>query len=201
MIDEGYIKFNCHWIKGKAPRLREVNEMNRVRTELHEKKLIGVYEDGVGFGNISVRAKGKAKFIVSGTQTGQIPVLNENHYAFVLDYDLSENSLTCEGRVKASSESLTHAALYDLSPDIGAIIHIHHPDFWRKLLNRIPTTKKEVPYGTPEMALEMKRLYQESDLPEKKILVMAGHEEGILAFGSYFSEARRVLFETIGNLQ
>ena len=199
MIDEGYIKFHCQWIKGSSPSFSEISEMNQIRTELHSKNLIGVYEDGIGFGNISVRAKGKAKFIVSGTQTGQIPILNENHYTFVLNYDLSQNSLTCEGKTKASSESLTHAALYDLSADINAIIHIHHAGFWKKLLNQVPTTKKEVPYGTPKMALEMMRLYDGSDLPSRKVLVMAGHEEGILTFGKDFSEAKKILFKSLNS--
>ncbi len=195
MIDEGYIKFKSLWIKAEAPASQEIDEMNQIRTELHKKNLIGVYADGIGFGNISVRSKGPAKFIVSGTQTGQIPVLNQNHYTRVIDYDLSKNSLTCDGPIEASSESLTHAALYDLNSEINAIIHVHNHELWQKLLNKIPTTKPEVPYGTPEMALEMKRLFGESDLPKKQALVMAGHEDGVLTFGKDFAEAREILFK------
>ncbi len=189
MIDEGYIKFNCRWIEAGAVERSDGDDINHVRNRLFELGLIGVYEDGIGFGNVSVRSLGEAKFIISGTQTGGIPVLNESHYTRVLQYDLTNNSLLCKGPVKASSESLTHAALYEAGASAKAILHIHHDDLWKKLLNQIPTTSKYVPYGTPEMALEIKRLFRETNLLREKILVMAGHPGGIISFGENPKEA------------
>ena len=76
---------------------------------------------------------------------------------------------------------------------IQAIIHIHNLELWNQLMDKVPTTKKEVPYGTPEMAKEVFRLFQETNVKEEKIIVMAGHDEGIIAFGKDLDEAGSVL--------
>ena len=36
--------------------------------------LIGAYENGVGFGNISMRIKGGHQFVITGSATGEIQV-------------------------------------------------------------------------------------------------------------------------------
>jgi L-ribulose-5-phosphate 4-epimerase len=38
---------------------------------------------------------------------------------------IRKNSLTCQGQVKASSKSLTHAAIYAANPRVKAVIHVH----------------------------------------------------------------------------
>ena len=97
--------------------------------------------------------------------------------------------MTCEGPVKASSESLTHAILYKLSNEINAVIHTHHRDLWNHLLHQLPTTSKNISYGTPKMVFEVKRLFDETDLSKSQIFVMAGHKDGIVAFGKNLNEA------------
>ncbi len=47
----------------------------------------------------------------------------------------------------------------------------------------------EVPYGTPEMAREVQRLFRETDVRARRIFAMAGHKDGIVAFGQDFREA------------
>jgi hypothetical protein len=64
---------------------------------------------------------------------------------------------------------------------------------WAALLDQAPTSSKTVEYGTPEMAYEMTRLFRVSDVQNRKILVMAGHEGGIVAFGKDLEEAFAVL--------
>jgi L-ribulose-5-phosphate 4-epimerase len=39
------------------------------------------------------------------------------------------------------------------------------------------------------MAAEVKRLFAESDLPEKRIFGMTGHEDGIVSYGRTAEEA------------
>jgi hypothetical protein len=46
-----------------------------------------------------------------------------------------------------------------------------------------------VPYGTPEMAREVQRLFRETDVRNWNIFAMAGHGDGIVAFGRDFREA------------
>jgi len=64
---------------------------------------------------------------------------------------------------------------------------------WRTSLDSVPTTSKEVAYGTPEMAYEIMRLFKTTDVQSRKILVMAGHEGGIVAFGKNLEEAFDIL--------
>lgn len=187
-MDEGAIKFECQWIDGPPPALEEVRELARARDLLHALDLIGEYPDGIGFGNASVRG-GDGLMIITGTQTGGIEAITPGEMTRVVAVDLERNRLTCVGPVKASSESLTHAAIYECSDEIGAVVHVHSLEAWERLLGVIPTTRVDVAYGTPEMALELRRLYCESDLPSVRVAAMAGHREGIIGFGRTIAEA------------
>lgn len=189
MIDEGYIKFNIDWRYGPPPDAQTVAELNRWRKPLYEAGLIGEYTDlGIGFGNISMRS-GAGQFVISGTQTGHLDDLGPEHYALVMDYDIAANRVSCSGQVKASSESMTHAAIYELNPAITGVVHVHNAAMWNRLVNRLPTTNPDVAYGTPAMAREFMRLYDNTDFADKGVAIMAGHDEGILSFGTDLTEA------------
>jgi len=195
-IDEGYVKYRCNWIHSPPLARYQIQELNCWRKKFYQLGLIGEYDNGIGFGNISIRCPDKpSQFIVSGTQTGGLSVLNEQHYTKVIDYDWERNCLTCTGPIQASSESLTHAAIYEANPNVNAIIHVHHLELWQKLMNKVPTTAKNIAYGTPEMAKEIIRLCREENLGETQILVMSGHEEGIIAFGSNLEKAGNLLLK------
>jgi ribulose-5-phosphate 4-epimerase/fuculose-1-phosphate aldolase len=108
-------------------------------------------------------------------------------------YDLARNWLRYEGAAIPSSESLTHAAIYESDPTTSAVIHCHDSVLWRALLDRAPTSSKAVAYGTPEMAYEIISLFKASDVRNRQIFVMAGHEGGIIVFGKNLQEASGVL--------
>jgi ribulose-5-phosphate 4-epimerase/fuculose-1-phosphate aldolase len=84
---------------------------------------------------------------------------------------------------------MTHAAIYQLDQRIGAIVHVHSRDLWCKYMNKLPTTALDVPYGTPQMANEFRRLYRDTDFRRTRLAVMAGHEEGIVSIGSSIEDA------------
>jgi L-ribulose-5-phosphate 4-epimerase len=192
MIDEGYVKYQCNWSKALPIAAEKLVEINNWRNRLYQLKLIGQYDNGIGFGNISIRDRGK-EFIVSGTSTGNLPHLSSEHYTKVVDFDWDRNFVTCVGPIQASSESLTHAAIYEANPHINGVIHVHDRKLWQNLLDKVPTTARNCAYGTPEMAREIIRLCQQDDLSHAKILVMSGHEEGIITFGKNLDEAGEVL--------
>ncbi len=201
-IDEGYLKFRAVWAKTPPLPDTEIAELNHWRSELFDRGLIGVYENGIGFGNISQRLNAKSlsrtagdQFIISGTATGGIPRLTGAHYAIVRQADLAGNALHCEGPVIASSESLSHAVIYRECPKINGVIHIHHLELWQSLLHRVPTTPLSATYGTPEMAWSIIALLKETALPALRIFVMEGHEEGIFAFGETLEAAAAVILE------
>ena len=198
MIDDGYIKFQIDWEKGPVPDA-DLTELIAARNRLFELGLIGVYEaEGIGYENVSLRMGNTGEFVVSGTQTGGVPRAGAGHFTKVVEWNLEKNALRCTGPMKASSESLTHAAVYACDPAINAILHIHNEKMWRRMLDEYPTTKAEVSYGTPEMAREVYRLYAETELKEIGIFVMKGHFEGVFAFGKNVFEPLESLILEFG---
>jgi L-ribulose-5-phosphate 4-epimerase len=195
VIDEGYTKYECEWRQAPALPANAIAELNAWRNRLHDQGLIGYYpQHGVGFGNVSIREGDSDIFVISGTQTGDIARTDERHYARVTRCNIEANRVYCEGPVQASSEALTHAAIYALDPGINAVVHVHDALLWNQLIDTIPTTSPQISYGTPEMALEFRRLYDETDFAEQGIAVMGGHEEGIISFGLDIEQAaQRIL--------
>lgn len=192
-IDEGYIKFDCHW-KNQPLAVNVPLELKKWRDKMHELKQIGHYaEINIGYGNISVKIPDG--MIISGTQTGDIFPIRNEHFTLVTHYDINKNTVVCKGPIKASSESMTHAAIYEADATIKAIIHIHNKELWVKLMDKVPTTRSEVPYGTPEMANEIFRLFKETSVSQDKIIVMAGHDEGIIVFGKDIDEAGETILK------
>jgi ribulose-5-phosphate 4-epimerase/fuculose-1-phosphate aldolase len=187
-IDEGTIKFNSQW--HRQPLSCPVPpELMACRDEIHRLKLIGYdAESGVGYGNISLRTD--RGILISGTQTGQIYPIHAEHFTLLTAYDLAQNQVVCYGPVNASSESMTHGVIYDANLAIGAIIHGHNLNLWATLRDRVPTSNPNVPYGTPAMGQEILRLFAETEVMEKKVIVMAGHEAGIIFFGQDLQEAK-----------
>lgn len=193
-IDEGYIKYVSRWTAGPAPDPTLTAELETWRRPLYDAGLIGHYADlGVGFGNLSVRA-GDAAFVITGTQTGHLRTTSGDHYALVTRTDVAANTVWSEGPVEASSEAMTHAAIYALSAAIRAVVHVHSRALWERYRNVLPTTDAEVAYGTPAMAAEFGRLWSERRFRNDGLAVMAGHEEGIVSIGTSLREAaERVL--------
>lgn len=192
MFDEGYIKFHCKLESGDPPDVALVSELNAWRDRLYALNLLGAYSNGIGYGNISRRIQGD-QFVITGAATGNLPKLGAEHYSIVTDFDLAGNRLTCRGAIQASSESLSHGAIYRLDPAINAVFHIHHFGIWKKLLRELPATPAHVNYGTPQMAEAITRLYQATDLCHRRIFAMTGHEEGIIAFGETPGDAGEVI--------
>jgi ribulose-5-phosphate 4-epimerase/fuculose-1-phosphate aldolase len=134
---------------------------------------------------------------VSGTQTGHLPALGPEHYSLVTGADVAANRLEAEGPVAPSSESLTHAVLYALDARIAAVLHAHSPEIWRAADRLgLPATPPDVAYGTPAMADAVARLHAGGRI-SGGVFVMAGHEDGVVAFGDSVEAAGRVLIAAL----
>jgi hypothetical protein len=162
-------------------------ELNAARQEVQQLGLLGVDKNGVGFGNISLREG--AAFYITGSGTGALPALTLRDYAKVVAWDFDRNWLRCEGRVIASAESLTHAAVYSMAAEAGAVVHAHDRARWHELRKRGPATAADVTYGTLEMTREVQRLFRETNVRATRRFAMAGHADGIVAFGPHLREA------------
>ncbi len=192
----GFVKFNCYWNQsGPVISDEQYEIINSWREILYNMDLIGAYENGVGFGNISMRINNGHQFIITGSATGEIPELEPGHYVKVNSFNIDDNAVQCIGPLKASSESLTHAAIYLADPGSNAVVHVHDLDLWNKLIHKVPTTNPGMDYGTAGLAKDILRLFRDSDVIEKRIIIMAGDRAGILTFGHDMDEAVNVLME------
>jgi class II aldolase/adducin N-terminal domain-containing protein len=201
MIDEGYIKFKSYWEKSGPLDHAEIQDLILWRRPLYAAGLIGYYtEIGIGYGNISTRAGLAGQFVISGTQTGQIANPGNEHFALVTAYDIARNAVHSTGATEASSESMTHATIYELDPEIHAVVHVHNAALWETLKGISPCTDEHIAYGTPEMAQEFRRLFRDTDFPVSGIAVMAGHDDGLISTGVTTQQAAERLLSLYKSL-
>lgn len=190
-----YVKFTHERTTSELAPFAGFTALNACRRKLRELQLIGIDSNGVSFGNLSVRDGATKDFYITGSATGGLPELTLADCAKVAAYDFERNSLRYEGCAIPSSESLTHAAIYESDASAHTVIHCHDLKFWLRLLDQAPKTSEAANYGTPEMAREIMRLFERSDVHHKKILVMGGHEGGIVTFGANLKDAFAVLMQ------
>ena len=199
MIDEGTIKYESRWVRTGPLNITGIDDLIRWRKPLHDAGLVGhLAEEDVGYGNLSVRTAGEGLFLVSGTQTGYLPDVGPEHFSLVTDYDIASNTLSCRGPVEASSEALTHAAIYALDAAIRAVVHVHSAELWVGLKKSLPATGTGVAYGTPEMAIEFRRLYRDTDFSVGGVARMSGHENGLVSTGRTVREAAEKILALSG---
>ena len=180
-------------------------ELNAWRRIFFQLGLLGqdpLRYDGFGFGNLSRRVRfpteANSAFIISGTQTGILAELKPHHYVTVLDCDASLNRVAAIGPIKPSSESLTHGLLYQADPAIEWVMHLHSPDIYsRQKLLSLPVTAENALCGTPQIAMEVDRIRANHSSSDPLLLVMGGHIDGILAFGTDPFQTGRLVVETL----
>lgn len=194
-MDEGYIKFNCIWEQEPIPDADLwFEQLNALRERLYKQKLVGMYPNGIGYGNVSLRHPGGQGFIISGTATGGKSPLTPDDYSRVTSYAINKNRVECVGMVRASSESMSHAVIYDTLPEVHCVIHIHQMGYWKALLHRVPTTDDSIAFGTPQLAEAIAELCKARSGIEG-VIALAGHEEGIVAYGPDPTTAYDVLMD------
>ncbi len=204
---EGVIRFEAlHTARMLDPRVHgdTARALAAWREVLARLRVLGRDADryqGFGFGNVSARVgpmgdvpRGRRRFLVTGSQTGGRIDVTLDDFCLVERWDTAANRVWSEGMVPPSSESLTHGALYDVGADVRVVLHGHAPEIWRhaRALG-LPVSRPEIENGTPAMAAEVVRMWRESTLASVGLLVMGGHEDGVLAFGRAPDEAGGVL--------
>ncbi len=179
--DDGVVKYQAIHQNTKSLSHPLLDELDLVRTKLFDLGLIGLYPDGIGYGNVSIRCESGC--IVSGTATGDKRILGVDGYCFVRNYSIEKNLVFTEGPINASSEAMTHCAIYQADSLMQCVLHIHCKDLWEILLDqKYDSTPADILYGTPQMALSIATLVKAKAKPSN-LIVMAGHDEGIIAYG------------------
>jgi len=192
---EGVIKFKLHWKETRLPHF-DLAHFNHWRTQLKEAGLVGV-EDGIGFGNISIRLD-EERFLITGTQTGHLESLTESDFSIVTQEHLESNELWAEGPAKPSAESMTHAAVYLASQQTNAVVHAHHKRLWQYALSNWLLTPPGLAYGTQEMAESVIAVARQAG--GFGHLVMAGHEGGLLVWATELEQACHFLLDQVASL-
>ncbi len=197
---EGVIKFQLEFDQNESVQACHIAELDSWRHIFYRLQLIGQQAEryqGYGFGNISQRhPEFLQQFFISGSQTGGAAFLKPQQYALVTECDPLNNRIVASGKIKPSSEAMTHGQVYQLDPTANCVIHVHSPEIWKHADElKIPQTTADVPYGTVAMAQEVVRLFDESDVKKQKIFSMKGHEDGVVCFAENLSVASHLMID------
>lgn len=192
---EGVIKYAFEHIRRPLAPSLDLSELLEWRNRLFARRLLGADDEGFGYGNISMRLFSSPRFVISGSQTSTLEQVDRRHFAEVASVNLDRNVLRCVGEMPASSEALTHAALYAADPEIRGVVHVHSRPIWDGWRDRLPTTCDDVEYGTPQMAYEVIRLHRRGPLRHHGVIIMGGHPEGVIAFGASLAQAAREILD------
>lgn len=201
MSTEGVVQYSFELVPSSPSTEWEARQIGRWRQELFARDVIGcdLSRYGACYGNVSIRtgefaaAPGRREFLVSCTQTGGLDHQPPATLCRVLAYDHERNHVRAQGPCPPSSETMTHGAIYDSSLDIRAIVHGHDPTLWSYLLAQgCPRTPPDVDYGTPAMARWAKKVVRAAMARPWRhpgILAMAGHQDGVVAWGPTAKQA------------
>ncbi len=199
-MDDGVIKYSSERVAGHVPVSAALEELNAARSTLFELGLIGADPDGIGYGNLSLREEG-TRFVISASATGAEPTLRLAQYCLVEAFSIARNWVRSRGELSASSESMTHGAIYQANPAVQCVIHVHSRVLFDALLAQgIAHTRADIAYGTPAMARAVMQLVQtQSVLP--MLFVMAGHDEGVVAYGADVASVTALLVDTLKRIE
>jgi len=198
--DDGVIKFSSQRSEGSIAPSSELDQINRARTSLFDLGLIGAYPNGIGYGNLSLRTHGD-QFLITGSATGALRQLRHDQFCLVESFSVEHNSVHTRGTLAASSESMTHGSIYAANPQVRCVMHVHSRQLFDALRDQNALhTSPDIAYGTPAMAQAVARLVaSQHSLPV--LFVMAGHDEGIVAYGADVEEVLRLLVNTLNRNQ
>lgn len=140
---------------------------------------------GLGFGNLSSRDPGRPdEFVITASQTATVPVLTEQSLVRITHSSVTRFWVEGIGRQPPSSETLTHAIVYQADRSIGWVFHVHCPEIWQRYEDlALPATAEDVPYGSPAMADAVGLLLARHPV-RPLVFVTLGHPDGVFACGS-----------------
>ena len=202
---EGVVKYQSNHTQGAAVDRSLVQDLLVWRQIFYQLGLIGQNPNlysGAGYGNVSQKIgsndQGQPVFWITGTQTGGLETIDPENFSRVDSYDVDQNQLSCMGPIAASSEAMTHGAVYEADPDAKYVFHTHSKIIWSayQKLN-LQFTPSNVEYGTAEMARSVKQLSRDPKWTHDRAFVMLGHEDGVFTFGATAELAGLAMVKTL----
>ncbi len=135
-------------------------------------------------GNLSFRTtKGSDEFIITASGTELNNRMTDKDFVLVKKCNIKNNKVVARGTKKPSSETLLHYAIYKKFHKINAVFHGHSS----KILSigkekNIPTTSKELPYGTTTLIDAVMEIIE-----NEKFIIMKNH--GFISIADNMNEA------------
>jgi ribulose-5-phosphate 4-epimerase/fuculose-1-phosphate aldolase len=89
---------------------------------------------------------------------------------------------------------MTHGAVYLATAGVNCVIHVHSKAVFDGMIRgNYPATAGDAAFGTPELAFEIGERVKE--LGEEGQIVMKGHDEGVLAYGTDIKSTLNLILE------
>lgn len=153
---------------------------------------------GFGYGNLSARDGARPdQFVITASQTSGAPGFGERQLVRIVRASVERFWVDAVGHQPPSSESLTHAMIYQADPAIAWVMHVHSPDIWSRASPLgLPATPEDAGYGTPAMARAVAELLRANPV-RPLVFVTLGHEDGVFACGASAAAAGTALTETL----
>jgi ribulose-5-phosphate 4-epimerase/fuculose-1-phosphate aldolase len=153
---------------------------------------------GQGFGNVSGRDPQRPReFVITASQTGATPGLTDDDLVRITHSNPVRFWVDAVGHRPPSSETLTHAVIYQADPAVGWVFHVHCPDIWQRAAElALPLTAEDVPYGSPAMAEAVSQLLSQHQAGPA-VFVTLGHQDGVFACGADADQAGGALLSLL----
>jgi len=191
MKQESYIKFKCKHLAKDIQFPADIHKLISIGDELKKHSLIGKIDEDTGFGNISFKEIDNNIVYISASKTGTYGSYKEEHFSKIIAWDAENNYVESAGLLPASSETLSHLAIYEALPWANCVAHVHSEALWNKYRNTEITSNDTIEYGTKEMYFEIVRLLKGHN--ESKLLVMGGHHGGLLVWDKDFNSLKETI--------
>lgn len=203
-VEEGTIQFAYELLPFESSDLEQLRTDPQYapiaawRSVLRQLNLIGQMPDryaGFAYGNLSFRRADD--FVVTASQTSGAQELTLEDLAIVSHANTERFWVDARGTQPPSSESITHAMLYQADPRVRCILHIHNPSIWQQRQSlKLLQTAEDVGYGTPAMAAAVKSLL-ENNQSRPLLFATAGHEDGVFVCGRTPADCGTLLVQVL----
>lgn len=199
---EGVIKYQCHHeysvLLEDQKCLQAFAELLPWRQLSWQLRLLGqdpaLYE-GYGYGNISIRHPEQG-FLISGSQTSGVDTPALSDFCWVQSVSVSDNTVNSKGQASPSSESMTHAAIYQALSSVVTVLHAHSSLIYDAAdALSLPATAADIPYGSVVMAEAVAQLVV--DQGSAGVFVMKGHQDGVVSYGESPEQAISLMIDCL----
>jgi len=172
-------KFKTQFLSDIVPDDPGIKELKHWCREFEKNGLMPCHAGG-SFGNLSFRT-GEDEFII--TASGFKDPSSKDSFVAVSSVDPEKKMVYGRGKKQPSSESMLHYMIYRKRKDINAVFHGHCEKILKNAYKiDAPSTLKEEPYGTIELAQSVLDV-----LGKNNFLIIKDH--GFISLGESMDKA------------